>query len=263
LLVFILRHHSVGIFHGVSRQMGHRIFLAGAAGAVGRRLVPLLIDAGHTVVGSSRSDAKAAQLRALGAEPVLVDVFDSAALMRVVVSARPQVVIHQLTDLSGAADPGSRSQSLLRNARIRDEGTQNLVRAAIAAGAHRLVAQSISWMYAPGAEPHCESDPLDLGAHGDRAASVRGVAALEKCTLQSPPLEGLVLRYGHFYGPGTGSDNAQGPAPLHVDAAAYAALLAVDHGQHGIYNIAEANPHITTDKARTALGWRPEFRLRA
>jgi len=226
-------------------------------------LVRLLLQAGHSVVATSRSPAKAQELRVLGAEPALLDVFDAAALMRAVMSAGPQVVIHQLTDLGGGLDPDRRRQSLIRNARIRDEGTQNLVRAAIAANAHRLVAQSISWMYAPGAEPHCEDDPLDLAADGDRAASVRGVVALEKWTLQSPPLEGLVLRYGHFYGPGTGSDSPHGPAPVHVDAAAYAALLAIDHGEHGIYNIAEANALIATDKARTALGWRPEFRLTA
>ena len=242
--------------------MSHRIFLAGASGAVGRRLVPLLLEAGHSVVGTSRSSAKAQELRALGVEPIVVDVFDSAALMRAVVSAGPQVVIHQLTVLGGGLDPGRRSQSLIRNARIRDEGTQNLVRAAIAAKAGRLVAQSISWMYAPGAEPHSEDDALDLAADGDRAASVRGVVALEKWTLQSPPLEGLVLRYGHFYGPGTGSDTPQGASPVHVDAAAYAALLAIDHGEHGIYNVAEANAQIATDKARSALGWRPDFRLK-
>lgn len=242
--------------------MSRRIFLAGSSGAVGRRLVPLLLEAGHAVVGTSRSSAKARELRALGVEPVVVDVFDSAALMRAMVSAGPQVVIHQLTDLGGGLDPGRRTQSLIRNARIRDEGTQNLVRAAIAANARRLVAQSISWMYAPGAEAHTEDDPLDLTADGDRATSVRGVVALEKWTLQSPPLEGLVLRYGHFYGPGTGSDVPQSPA-VHVDAAAYAALLAVDHGERGIYNIAEANAQIATDKARTALGWRPDFRLKS
>jgi nucleoside-diphosphate-sugar epimerase len=243
--------------------MGHRIFLAGASGVIGRRLVPLLLEAGHSVVGTSRSPAKAQELRALGAEPVLVDVFDSAALMRAVVSAGPQIVIHQLTDLGGSLEPSRRAQSLIRNARIRDEGTRNLVRAAIAANARRLLAQSISWMYAPGAEPHSEGDPLDLAAEGDRATSVRGVVALEKWTLQSPPLESLVLRYGHLYGPGTGSDNPQGPASVHVDAAAHAALLAIDHGEHGIYNIAEDNAQITTDKARTALGWRPDFRLKA
>ncbi len=243
--------------------MHHRIFLAGASGAVGMRLVPLLLEAGHSVVGTSRSPAKAQELRALGAEPVLIDVFDSAALMRAVASARPQVVIHQLTDLAGGLDPGRRAQSLTRNARIRDEGTRNLVGAAIAANAHRLVVQSISWMYSPGAEPHSEDDPLDLAADGDRAVSVRGVVALEKWALQSPPLEGLVLRYGQLYGPGTASGIPQGVAPVHVDAAAHAALLAIDQGEHGIYNIAEANAQIATGKARTALGWRPEFRLKA
>lgn len=243
--------------------MSQRVFLAGATGVVGRRLVPLLIEAGHYVIGTSRSPAKIQELGALGVEPLLVDVFDPAALMRAVVSARPQVVIHQLTDLGGALDPVHRTQSLARNARIRDQGTRNLVHAAIAANVRRLVAQSISWMYAPGAEPHTEDHPLDLAADGDRATSVRGVAALESWTLKSPPLEGLVLRYGHFYGPGTGSETPSGPASVHVDAAAHAALLAIDHGEPGIYNVAEPNPQISTDKARRTLGWRPDFRLNA
>jgi len=243
--------------------MRQRVFLAGASGVVGRRLVPLLLEAGHCVVGTSRSPAKIQELRALGVEPVLVDVFDPAALMRAVVSARPQVVIHQLTDLGGALDPTQRTHSLARNARIRDQGTRNLVHAAMAANAHRLVAQSISWMYAPGAEPHSEDDPLDLAAVGDRATSVGGVAALEGWTLNSPPLEGLVLRYGHFYGPGTGSETPRGPLSVHVDAAAYAALLAIDHGEPGIYNVAEPNSQTSTDKARSTLGWRPDFRLNA
>ena len=241
--------------------MSYRIFLAGAAGVIGRRLAPLLREAGHTVVGTTRSQAKAEDLRALRIEPVVVDVFDPAALMDAVVSARPEIVIHQLTDLTGLLDPMRRTETLARNARIRDEGTHNLVRAAIAAGVRRWVVQSIAWVYAPGGEPHLERDALDFGADGVRAATVRGVAALEKFTLQSPPLEGLVLRYGQFYGPGTGSDAPQGAVPVHVDAAAYAALLALDHGEHGIYNIAEVNAQVATDKARSALGWRPDFRL--
>jgi nucleoside-diphosphate-sugar epimerase len=243
--------------------MSYRIFLAGAAGVIGRRLAPLLREAGHTVVGTTRSQAKAEELRALHIEPVVVNVFDPAALMTAVVSARPEFVIHQLTDLTGLLDPMRRTETLARNARIREQGTQNLVRAAIAAGVRRCVVQSIAWVYAPGGEPHAERDPLDFGADDVRAATVRGVAALEKCTLQSPPLEGLVLRYGQFYGPGTGSETPQGAVPVHVDAAAYAALLAIDHGEHGIYNVAEANAQVATDKARSALGWRPNFRLSA
>jgi len=241
--------------------MSYRIFLAGATGVIGRRLAPLLLDAGHAVVGTTRSEAKAEELRALHIEPVVVDVFDAQALMHAVVSTRPQVVIHQLTDLTGILDPQRRAAALVRNARIREEGTHNLLRAAIAAGARRWVVQSIAWMYAPGGEPHSEQHPLDFGADGARAITVRGIAALEKWALESPPLEGLVLRYGQFYGPGTGSDIPQGAVPVHVDAAAHAALLAIDRGEQGIYNIAEPNEQVATEKARRELGWQPDFRL--
>ena len=147
--------------------MIYRIFLAGASGAIGRRLTPLLHSAGHYVCGSTRSKANADALRSLGADPVVVDVFDASALSRAVASARPDVVIHQLTDLPKDLNPLEMGAAIVRTARIRSEGTRNLVRAAIAAGARRLVAQSIAWAYAPGAEPHAETDPLDTGAEGE------------------------------------------------------------------------------------------------
>ena len=242
---------------------GHRIFLAGASGAVGSRLTPLLLSAGHYVCGTTRSRAKADALRLLGAEPVVVDVFDAAALSCAVAAARPDIVIHQLTDLPKDLDPRQMSAAMIRTARLRSEGTRNLVRAAIAAGARRLVAQSIAWAYAPGAEPHAETDPLDAGAEGDGRINVQGLIALEDLTLKSPPLEGVVLRYGQLYGPGTASDRPSNHAPVHVDAAAYAALLAIDHGDPGIYNIAQSNRHVATEKARVELGWTPDFRLPA
>src|SRR6185369_5082306 len=136
--------------------------------------------------------------------------------------------------------------------------TLNLVRAALAAGARRLVAQSIAWAYAPGAEPHAETDPLDTGAEGDDAINLQGLIALEDLTLKSTPLEGVVLRYGRLYGPGTAFDRPSGEMPLHVDAAAYAALLAVRRGDPGIYNVAETNGHVATEKARAVLGWTPD-----
>ena len=244
-------------------MMASRIFLAGASGAIGSRLTPLLLSAGYYVCGSTRSAAKAEALRALGAEPVMVDVFDAAALARAVASARPDVVIHQLTDLPKDLDPREMGAAILRTARIRSEGTRNLVRAAIAVGARRLVAQSIAWAYAPGAEPHAETDPLDTGAIGEDAINVQGLIALEDLTLKSPPLEGVVLRYGQLYGPGTPFDRPSREVPLHVDAAAYAALLAVDQGDPGIYNIAQSNGHVATEKAQRALGWTPDFRLPA
>ena len=241
--------------------MPQRVFLAGAAGAVGQRMLPLLRDAGHRVVGTTRSAAKADALRAQGVEPVVVDVFDAEAVARAVKAARPDVVIHQLTDLPKNLEPSLMPQAIHRNARIRSEGTRNLVRAAIAAGARRLVAQSIGWAYAPGPEPHAESDPLDAEAEGDRGITLRGVIALEELVLGSPPLEGIVLRYGQLYGPGTHSAVPSASAPVHVDAAAYAAVLAIARGRPGAYNIAQPNKHIVTEKARAELGWDADFRI--
>lgn len=241
--------------------MSHRIFLAGATGAIGQRLIPLLCAAGHHVTGTTRFEAKASMLRALGAEPVVVDVFDAAALKQVLLAARPDTVIHQLTDLPPGLDPAKMADAIGRNARIRGEGTRNLIDASIAAGTKRLIAQSIAWMYAPGPQPHNENDPLDRAADGPRGITLAGVVSLETQTLQSPPLDGIVLRYGQLYGPGTGSESPRGQAPLHVDAAAHAALLTIDRGMPGFYNIAEPNDLIATDKARRDLGFDASFRL--
>ncbi|MBS0364353.1 MAG: NAD(P)-dependent oxidoreductase [Proteobacteria bacterium] len=245
--------------------MGNRIFLAGASGAIGRRLTPLLLGAGHYVVGTTRSEARANELRVLGAAAMVVDVFDAPALSRAFESAWPDIVIHQLTDLPKDLDPNKMGNAIVRNARVREEGTRNLVRCAIATGVRRLVAQSIAWAYAPGSEPHAESDPPDTEAQGDRGITIRGIIALEDRTLKSPPLEGVVLRYGQLYGPGTHAARPSSSAtmPIHVDAAALAALLAVDHGQSGAFNIAEPNIHVATEKARTQLQWTADFRIPA
>ena len=238
-----------------------RIFLAGATGAIGRRLVPLLLNAQYSVVGTTRSAAKADALRAAGVEPVVVDVFDVAALSQAVSAARADIVVHQLTDLPPGLDPSRMAEGTLRNARMRREGTENLVAAALQAGVPRLVAQSIAWMYAPGREPHTEEDPLDVHAEGTRAITAEGVATLERLAVASPPIEGVVLRYGHLYGPGTGAA-AAGEAPtLHVDAAASAALLAIEKAHGGIYNVAEPNGYLSTENARRVLGFDPSFRL--
>ncbi|HEY3785952.1 MAG TPA: NAD(P)-dependent oxidoreductase [Steroidobacteraceae bacterium] len=241
--------------------MAYRIFLAGASGAVGKRLIPLLREAGHQVIGTTRSHEKTALLRTLGAEPVVINVFDAAALARAVSATRPDIVIHQLTDLPKDLDPSQMADALIRNARIREEGTRNLVQAALATHVRRLIAQSISWAYATGHEPHVESDPLDTGAQGDRGITMRGVLSLESQVLHSPPLEGIVLRYGQLYGPATYSATPSKTSPVHVDAAAYAAFLAIDHGQPGAFNIAQPNSHVATDKARVELDWSPDFRL--
>ncbi|WP_042378700.1 NAD-dependent epimerase/dehydratase family protein [Streptacidiphilus melanogenes] len=170
-----------------------RIFLAGAGGAIGRRLVPMLVDAGHEVVGTSRSEAGAQRVRALGAEGVLVDALDADRLRGAVAAAAPEAVLHQLTDLS-AADGAA--NSLLRRA-----GTRNLVDAARAAGVRRIVAQSISWVYVGGDAPADEGEPLDLHSPQPRGGMVGAVAELERISAELP--HAVVLRNGLLYGPGT------------------------------------------------------------
>jgi nucleoside-diphosphate-sugar epimerase len=237
-----------------------KIFLAGAGGAIGRRLTPLLRAAGHTVAGTTRSKDNAASIAALGAEPVVVDVFDAGALAHAMKAAAPQVLMHQLTDLPFAPGTPRYEEGLERNARLRIEGTRNLADAAKAAGVRRMIAQSIAFVYAAGDGSRAETDPLDLSATGARKRTVDGVVALEQSTLELP--EGIVLRYGYLYGPGTWFEDGKRAAPaLHVDAAAEAALLAVSKGKHGIYNIAEDDGAISSEKAKRDLGFDAGFRV--
>jgi nucleoside-diphosphate-sugar epimerase len=174
------------------------------------------------------------------------------------------VVIHQLTDLPQVIDPAQMAASRQRNTRLRIEGTANLVAAALAAGARRLIAQSIAFAYAEGSEPHAESDPLASPDGDDPSAiTAKGVRALEDAVLGASGIEGIILRYGRLYGPGTWYASATGKGPLHVDAAAEAARLAVTLGAAGIYNIAEDDGALLTEKARRELGFDPGFRLTA
>lgn len=238
-----------------------RIFLAGATGVIGQVLVPLLVADGHHVTGTTRSPARAQALRAAGAVPAVVDVYNAEALTKAAVAAQPEVVIHQLTDLPDTIDPESYPAAVQRNSRLRTEGTPNLVAAAVAAGAKRLVAQSVAFAYAPGRTPHPETDPLDLD-NSARRAVIDGVVALESAVSAAPGIEGIVLRYGYFYGPGTWNAGPQPPA-VHIDAAAQAARLAVTRGGPGIYNVAEDDGVAAIDKARRELGFDPDFRMRA
>ncbi|NRQ37397.1 NAD(P)-dependent oxidoreductase [Nonomuraea sp. NN258] len=170
-----------------------RVFVAGATGAVGRLLVPMLVEAGHQVTGTSRTAEGAERVRRQGAAAARVDVYDAGGLRRAVAAAAPDVVIHQLTDLSGADGAA--------NGRLRREGTRNLVDAARAAGVRRIVAQSIAWVYAPGPAPADESAPLDVEAEPPRAGMVAAVRALEETAAELETA--VVLRYGILYGPGT------------------------------------------------------------
>ena len=170
-------------------------------------------------------------------------------------------MIHQLTGLS-ALRGGRLAEAQAANAKIRTLGTRNLVDAACKAGARRLIAQSIAWVYAPGPLPHREEDALDVPVDGPVPVTVQGIVALEGAVLSTSALEGVVLRYGHFYGPGTGNEAPGSQLPVHVDAAAYAALLAIERAPAGsTYNIAESNDVVSTERARVELGWDDSFRL--
>ena len=227
---------------------------------IGRRLVPLLCAAGHAVVGTTRSADKAAAVAALGAEPVVVDVFDAAALTRAVQAAAPDVVMHQLTDLAFAPGTPRYEEALERNARLRIEGTRNLVAAAKAAGVQRLIAQSIAFVYALAPVARVESDPLNLAAEGAIGRTAAAVSQLEQAVLSMP--DGIVLRYGFFYGPGTWSGEAPARHPgVHIDAAAQAALLALSKGSRGIYNVAEDSPALSSAKAKRELDFEAAFRI--
>ena len=235
-----------------------RIFLAGAGGAIGRRLTPLLRATGYQVTGTTRSADKVAALRAMGAEPVVVDVFDADALKRAVVAAKPDAIIHQLTDLAFPPSSPHYQEGLARNGRLRIEGTRNLVEAAREADVRRMVGQSIAFIYAVGDGARVESDPLSHEAA--MAGTIDAVRALESAVLGLP--EGIVLRYGYFYGPGTWSPDQPTRRPaLHIDAAAQAALLALEKAQPGIYNVAENDPTLSSEKARRAFGFDASFRV--
>jgi len=237
-----------------------RVFLAGAYGAIGRRLIPLLVKAGHDVTGTTRSSESAQKLAKAGVHPAVLDVFDAPAVAAAVRSAAPQVMIHQLTDLPREFDQARVSAAYPANARIRIEGTRNLIAAAHGAPVRRFIVQSIAFAYAPGGEPHQETDPLNVD-DPMRAVTVRGALEMEQQVLRDPNIEGIVLRYGLLYGPGTWHVVALRKPALHVDAAAHAALLAMTRGTSGIYNIADDEGIVSVAKARVQLGFDPQFRL--
>ena len=242
--------------------MTRTVFLAGASGVIGVPLARLLIAAGWRVHGSTRHVDRATALRDNGVSPVVVDAFDADALAAAISTVRPDVVVHQLTDLPERRTSESMAGALERNARLRKVGTRNLVAAALASGCDRMVAQSVAWAYAPGALPHAEEDPLDIAAQGERATTVEAVRALESAVLTTAGLSGTVLRYGRLYGPGTWSVAPSTDIPLHVDDAARAAFLAVEHPEAtGVFNVCEPDPQINGDKAVRVLGWAPGFRL--
>jgi nucleoside-diphosphate-sugar epimerase len=239
-----------------------KVFVAGATGVIGRRLVPMLLKDGHEVVGMTRSEDRAASLRAAGVEPTVCDVFDAERLRAAVRAAAPEIVIHELTDLPSTIDPRQVSDQFVGNDRVRTEGTANLVSAAVAAGARRIVAQSIAFVYAPvGGPVKTEEDPLFLDAQPPWSRSVRAVSELERMVTATDGIEGVALRYGFFYGPGSSyaSDGSLAREVrrrrlpivgggrgvfsfIHVDDAAAATVAATERGAPGVYNIVDDDP---------------------
>jgi nucleoside-diphosphate-sugar epimerase len=239
-----------------------RVFVAGATGVIGRPLLERLVAAGHEVTGTTRSEAKTELIRAAGAEAVVCDALDAAALRGAVAEANPEVVVHQLTALPERFDPRKKSIYDATN-RLRDEGTRNLLEATRESGARRLVCQSIAFAYAPGPTPDVKDEdaPLAVDAPPPFGEGVRVTQEMERSVVEADWLEGVVLRYGWFYGPGTyygegGSTTADVrkrrfpvigrgsglSSFIHVDDAASATVTAVEGGPPGVYNIVDDEP---------------------
>jgi nucleoside-diphosphate-sugar epimerase len=248
-----------------------RIFVAGASGAVGRPLVDRLVADGHSVVGTTRDEARARTLRAQGAEAAVLDAFDAAALRAAVLAAEPEVVIHQLTALPAQADPKLMPAALALTNRLRRETVPTLLTAATEAGARRALVQSIAFVTRPDGSPvHDEDAPLYLDAPEQFRDNIAAVRDLEAATTGAADIEGLVLRYGFYYGPHTwyAKDGTMGDllrkrrypiigggeghmSFVHLDDAVDATVRALDRGTPGIYNI-------TDDTPATSREWLPE-----
>ncbi|HEX8006011.1 MAG TPA: NAD(P)-dependent oxidoreductase [Trebonia sp.] len=250
-----------------------KVFVAGGSGALGRRLVPQLIATGHEVVAMTRDEGKAAWLGKIGAQAAVADALDRESVVRAVVKARPEVLIHQLTGLAGAKSFKNFDKEFALTNRLRTEGTDHLIQGARAAGTRRIVAQSYgNWNYErTGAALKTEEDPFDPGLPARQVKSLAAIRYLEHAVLNASGIEGVALRYGNFYGPGTGFDIGgdiaeqvrRGRFPIvgagtgvwsfaHLDDAASAAIAAMDRGSPGVYNIAD-------DEPAPVSAWLPEL----
>lgn len=232
-----------------------RVFVAGATGAIGRPLVTQLLEAGHEVVGMTRSEERAQALRAAGAEAVIADALDAEAVLRTVEGAHPDVVVNELTDLDRPLNPRKYGEWLEGTNRLRSEGTRNLVEAARAATAATVISQSVAFAYT--FDPGLKTEEAPLLGH-EAGPMADAILELERRTLDAG---GIVLRYGFFYGPGTAYDrNGQqieliekrqmpiigggnGCFPfIHVDDAAAATVAAIERGTTGVYNVVDDDP---------------------
>ncbi len=263
-----------------------KVFLAGATGAIGRRLVPLLVQAGHSVTGMTRSAEKAGGLRASGADAAIVDALDPVAVAAAVLRSKPEVIIHELTAIPPALDLRHFGKQFRLTNRLRTEGTDHLLAAAESAGVRRFVAQSYAGWYArTGGAVKTENDPLDPKPPAAVKEVLKAIQYIESAVLHTRGIEGVVLRYGGFYGPGN-SIGENGTVMeqvrhrrvpvigggsgvwsfVHIDDAASATLAAVERGAPGIYNIVDDEPAAVAEWLPTLariLGAKPPLHLPA
>jgi nucleoside-diphosphate-sugar epimerase len=260
-----------------------RVFVAGASGAVGQHLLPALAARGYQVTATTRTPAKAGRLRALGAEPVVVDGLDGMAVGEAVARAEPEVVIHQMTALTGTASLRHFDRVFAVTNELRTSGTDHLLAAAAAAGVRRFIAQSYTgWPNIRAGGPvKTEDDPLDPSPPVAQRESLAAIGHLERAVLTAAPMQGIVLRYGSFYGPGASDEivalirkrrvpvigsGAGIWSFLHISDAAAATVAALDHGAPGIYNVVDDDPASVAEwlpfLAR-AMGARAPYRVPA
>ena len=239
-----------------------RVLVAGASGAVGIRLIRILVAAGHRVTGLTRSPSKAEPLRRAGATPIVVDALDPPALREAVLGAQPEVVVHEMSSLADATDLRQFDRAFAQTNRLRTEGLDHLLGAAREVGANKVVAQSYcGWPFARvGGPVKTEDDPLDSRPPREFRRSLEAIRHLESSVTEATEFEGVVLRYGAFYGPGSGlfdgsaldqlrrrlfpviGDGGGWWSFVHLDDAAEATARAIESGPTGIYNVVDDDP---------------------
>jgi nucleoside-diphosphate-sugar epimerase len=258
-----------------------KVFVAGASGAIGKQLLPRLVKGGHQVVGTTRSAEKAELVQELGAEPVVLDALDRDQVARAVAEAEPDAIVHELTALTGALRMGKPDRNFAQTNRLRSEGVDYLLSAGQAAGVRRFVAQSFAgWPFArTGGPVKSEEDPLDPQPAASMRQTFEAIRHLEEAVTGAEWTEGIVLRYGGFYGPGTslapGGENTEmilkRKFPLvgdgggvwsfvHIGDAAEATVAALERGQRGIYNIVDDEPAPVSEwlpAVASAIGAKP------
>jgi nucleoside-diphosphate-sugar epimerase len=264
-----------------------KIFLAGATGAIGKRLIPLLVSGGHEVAGMTRTPGKADELRAQGAQPVVADALNADAVMHAVMTARPDVVVHELTALRAPFNLRKFDEYFALTNRLRTEGAKNLLAAAKASGAARFIAQSYTgWPNSrTGGRVKTEDDPLEANPPKSMRRTLDAIRRLEELVTNASGLTAIALRYGSFYGPGTsiseggevieavrgrkypivGSGSGVWSF-IHIDDAANATRLAIEQGPAGLYNIVDDQPaevSIWLPALAQAVGAKPPFHVPA